>query len=305
MILYAGASGKLGGVTVHELVRRGKEVRCLVRPESDISGLPLDQVDIVYGDVRDTAALKKAVQGIDTVISSFATNIAKDHSVATLWDADYGGNLELIKLARHHNVRKFVFVSYWGLVKSSIFEHGKIKKMVEDLLTVSGIDYTVFRVTTLATDMSLLLGTSLQKRGWSPMLMKRHEKIRPILLEDLAWCMADSLDNPRASDKIIEVAGTEEYTLLELQDLFSEAVHKRVRFRFIPPRLANTFAGCLDFATAGRYNARGLVAAFTGGSTCDITQMQDIFPITQGSFAEHLKDYFEHGKVIPQPQKGL
>lgn len=300
MILYVGATGITGSAAVGELCRSGRRVRCLVRPTSNLSRLAGCNVELVHGDVRDHAAVARAVKGVDAVVSSFATNIAKDRRVSTLWQADYDGNLALIKHAREAGVRKFVFVSYWGLAKFADFEHGKIKKVVEDLLAVSGLDYTVLRVTTIATDLSLLLGARLLKQGRAPVIMRKEEKVRPILPEDLARCIADAVDNPQASRRIFEVAGVEEYTFLELQELYRRAIGKPVRLVFVPPRLAMMIASCVDFATGNRYNARGLVSAFTGGSTCDITDMESVFTFRQGSFARHLEDFFRTGAVVPQ-----
>jgi uncharacterized protein YbjT (DUF2867 family) len=300
MILTVGATGHLGGAIVEELCRRGKPVRCLVRKGSDIAKLPAAGVEIVYGDVRDRASLKEAVKGVSTIISTFSTRIIRERRVSALWENDYEGNLSLIRLAREEGVKKYIFASYWGLAKFSNFEHGRIKKLVEDLLTVSGLDYTVFRITTLATDMSILLGNRLQRKGWAPMFMRRQEKVRPILTEDLAWCIADALDNPAASSKTVEVAGEEEYSFIELQNLFSRCLGREVRFIFIPPAVAKAIAAGIDFVTGNKYNATGLVSAFTGGSTCDISEMQKIFRITQGSFARHLQDYLRQGRVIPQ-----
>ena len=293
MILYVGATGLLGNTAVRELLKRGKTLRCLVRPSTDISSLEKLGLECVRVDLRDETALDAALQGVTTIISSFATNIAKEHLVSALWDNDYEGNCALIRRARVAGVQKFIFTSYWGLAKFGGFEHGKIKKMVEDLLTVSGIDYTILRVTSLATDMSMLTGTTLRKRGWAPMLMKPHEKIRPILLEDLAWCMADAIDNPKACHRIIEVAGEEEYDFREFEKLFCRILNRKVRFIFVPLVLANFIAGCVDFVTKNQYNARGIVSAFTGGSTCDITDMQQVFSIKQGSFATYLTEFFK------------
>jgi len=293
MILYVGATGLLGTAAVRELFGRGKKVRCLIRPSAEASSLEKLGLECVRADLRDEAALDAALQGATTVISSFATNIAKERRVSSLWANDYEGNLALIRRSQAANVQKFIFTSYWGLAKFGDFEHGKIKKMVEDLLAVSGLDYTVLRITSLATDMSMLLGASLRKRGWTPLLMKPHEKIRPILLDDLAWCMADAIDNPLASRRIIEVAGVEEYDFREFEQLFCRALGRKVRFIFIPPGLANFIAGCIDWATRNQYNARGLVSGFTGGSTCDISDMQRVFPRAQGSFAAYLEDYFK------------
>jgi uncharacterized protein YbjT (DUF2867 family) len=305
MILVVGATGYLGGAVVEELCQRGKRVRCLVRKGSDTSKLQKEGIELVEGDVRDPDSIKKVLKGTETVISSFATRILEDRKVANLWKADYEGNLSLIKSAKEEGVKKYIFVSYWGLAKFGNFEHGRIKKLVEDLLTVSGLDYTVFRLTTLATDMSVLLGGRFKKKGWAPMFMKKLERVRPMLPEDLAWCMVDAINNPKASCKIVEVAGEEEYTFVELLELFARLIDRKVRFIFIPPSVAYFIASFVDLFTSNAYNAKGMISAFTGGSTCDISMMREIFGIKQGSFAKHLEDYLRQGRLIRQEPKTL
>ena len=293
MNVLIGATGFLGSAVAEELAKRGLPLRCLIRKGADTSLLANLGVELHEGDVRDIASLAKVMEGAETVISSFTTRIFKRPTALDFWQNDYQGNLNLIGLAQKYKIRKYVFVSYWGLAKFGDFEHGKVKKTVEDLLRISGLDYTIFRVTTLATDMSALLGNSLKRRGWSPMFMRREEKVRPILPEDLAWCMVDALDNKKASRAIVEVAGEEEYTFVELRDLFSHVLGKKVRFIFIPPQVAYFIAGMVDSFTGRAYNAKGLVSAFTGGSTCDLGQMKEIFSVKQGSFAQYLEDYFK------------
>ena len=124
------------------------------------------------------------------------------------------------------------------------------------------------------------------------MFMTREEKVRPILPDDLARCMVDAVDNKKTSHAIVEVAGEEEYTFVALRDLFSNVLGKKVHFIFIPSPVAYFIAGLIDSFTGRAYNARGLVSAFTGGSTCDISRMKDLFPVQQGSFAKYLEDYF-------------
>jgi uncharacterized protein YbjT (DUF2867 family) len=53
MILYAGATGLLGGTVVEELLKRGKAVRCFVRQNADTSRLEKTGVEIVRGSLRD------------------------------------------------------------------------------------------------------------------------------------------------------------------------------------------------------------------------------------------------------------
>ena len=293
MNIVIGGTGFLGGAVAEEMAKRHMPLRCLVRKGADVSKLKQLKVELYEGDARDSDSLKKVMEGAESVVSSFTTRVFMRPKAVEFWENDYQGNLNLIHLAKEQGVKKYIFVSYWGLAKFADFEHGKVKKSVEDLLQVSGLDYTIFRVTTLATDMSVLLGNRLKKKGWAPMFMKREEKVRPILPEDLARCMVDALDNSKASHKIVEVAGEEEYTFVELRDLFSRVLKKKVRFVFVPLTLAYCMATIVDILTSGEYNAKGLVSAFTGGSTCDISEMKEIFPITQGSFATHLRDYFQ------------
>ena len=300
MILCVGSTGLLGRKVVNDLISKESKVRCLLRNSSKTSLLEKTGAEIISTDFKDKELLNSAFKGIDTVISTFSTNIAKQPEAKGLWLNDYKINLELIKKAKKHGVRKFVFTSYWGLAKFGAFEHGMIKKMIEDLLIISGLDYTILRITSLATDMSLLLGSSLKKRGFAPVMMKRLERISPILLEDLSFCITDAIHNPKASNNIIEVAGKEEYTFLELQDLFSEAIGKKIRLIFVPLLVANIIAYTVDSITINKFNARGLVSAFTGGSTCDISIMNDIFRLKQGSFKDYMIDHFKNSDY---PQK--
>ena len=294
MILCVGSTGRLGRTIVNDLISNKFKVRCLVRNSSKTSLLENTGAEIITTDFEDKGLLNRTFKGIDTVISTFSTDIAKQPETKGLWSNDYKINLELIKKAKEHGVRKFIFTSYWGLAKFGAFEHGMIKKMIEDLLIISGLDYTVLRITSLATDMSLLLGSSLEKRGFAPVLMKRHEMISPILLEDLSFCVTDSIHNPKDLNNIIEVAGKEEYTFLELQNLFSAAIGKKTRLIFVPILISNSIAYIVDSITINKFNARGLVSAFTGGSTCDISNMNDIFKRDQGSFKEYLTDHFKN-----------
>lgn len=66
-VLVTGASGFVGGHLVHSLVQRGDQVRCLVRPTSDVTRLkPLD-VELVLGDLLATTRWKPILADIDIV----------------------------------------------------------------------------------------------------------------------------------------------------------------------------------------------------------------------------------------------
>lgn len=60
-----GGSGFIGANLVHELNRRGHEVRCLLRPGTDLTGLRGAEFKTVPGDLSDTFRLRREMAGCD------------------------------------------------------------------------------------------------------------------------------------------------------------------------------------------------------------------------------------------------
>ncbi|HEX2142537.1 MAG TPA: NmrA family NAD(P)-binding protein, partial [Candidatus Limnocylindria bacterium] len=73
MILVCGATGLLGSRIVDRLRERDVPVRALVRPRTDATALEAVGAEIARGDVRDTASLRAAVQGVSSVVSTVNT----------------------------------------------------------------------------------------------------------------------------------------------------------------------------------------------------------------------------------------
>lgn len=72
--LIIGATGTVGGLVLDEAVRRGVDVRALVR-DKERANLP-DTVELVEGDLADREAVKTALRGVDSAfyVSPHETN---------------------------------------------------------------------------------------------------------------------------------------------------------------------------------------------------------------------------------------
>ena len=65
--LVTSAPGPVGANVVRALLKRGTEVRALVRPRSDTQNLDSLELELVAGDLRDRGSLEAALEGCDTL----------------------------------------------------------------------------------------------------------------------------------------------------------------------------------------------------------------------------------------------
>lgn len=68
-VAVLGATGRTGRLLIRELLRRGHQVRALVRDPGKLPE-PAGTIDLVVGDSRDPAAVAELVDGADAVISA-------------------------------------------------------------------------------------------------------------------------------------------------------------------------------------------------------------------------------------------
>lgn len=114
--LVTGGAGFIGSNLVRGLLDRG----CAVRVFDDLStgraenlaGLE-GRIDFIRGDVRDTAALRGAVQGADSVfhLAAIASVQASVDDPLATHDVNVTGTVNALIAARDAGVRRFVFTS--------------------------------------------------------------------------------------------------------------------------------------------------------------------------------------------------
>lgn len=114
--LVTGGAGFIGSNIVDELVRRGHAVRVLDNlstGKKENIAHHKDKIDFQEGDLRDKAALAKAVQGIDYVLHVAAIRAvlrSVDNPEETN-DVNVNGTLRLLLAARDAKVKRVVFTS--------------------------------------------------------------------------------------------------------------------------------------------------------------------------------------------------
>ena len=109
--LVTGATGFIGANVVRALLRRGAEVRALVRPSSDARHLADLDVELVQGDLRDRPSLEAALNGCGMVYHVAAVYSLWASHRQEIYASNVAGTVNLLEAAGTAGVRKIVYTS--------------------------------------------------------------------------------------------------------------------------------------------------------------------------------------------------
>ena len=116
MILVTGSSGHLGANLVRQLLDDGRQVRVLLREGSDNRAVTGLDVEPVYGDLRDSAALKLAATGCGRVFHCAAMLSTVPGHERELYDCNVLGTRNLLAACRDAGVERVVVTGSFSAV---------------------------------------------------------------------------------------------------------------------------------------------------------------------------------------------
>jgi uncharacterized protein YbjT (DUF2867 family) len=132
-ILVTGATGKQGGAVIHELAAKGFRLKAMTRkPEGGAAkSLAAQGVEVVRGDLDDSASLKSALAGAWGVFG-----------VQNTWEAGVAKEEEqgkrLATIAREAGVEHFVYTSVGSAHRHTGIPHFENKARVEETVRSLG-----------------------------------------------------------------------------------------------------------------------------------------------------------------------
>lgn len=224
-VLIIGATGDVGSESTKIAVNKGHKVRALVRPSSNRNklGEAKSSIEFCEGDMLDSASLDKALSGIEGVIISIRLTPGEMKMGRTYGDVEEGGIKNIVAAAKKNGVRKIIHVSAAGVGPECISDMYQAKYRAEEAIRTSGIDYTIFKPSGMFKDFDFFHIPNVIKMGaaqkWPFGPIDFH--MSPLSHIDLAQCMVSSLDNSRASRKILEIGGPDCITQGDLLNMIA------------------------------------------------------------------------------------
>ena len=205
MILLTGGTGFVGGHVLKALRAAGRPVRCLVRNPSKTK---LDG-ELVQGDLTDSASLKRAVEGTDTVVHLVAIRQGNKEQFERIMSQ---GTRELLAAAKDARVGRFVLMSALGTSEESkdLVPYYGAKWEMERAVEGAGIPYVIFRPSFIFERDGGILPTfsKLAKlTPVTPIIGSGEQRIQPIWAGDVAAYFDKAIDLGDATNRTFELGG--------------------------------------------------------------------------------------------------
>jgi dihydroflavonol-4-reductase len=110
-VLVTGASGFVGAAVVRALLARGREVRVLLRPQSDRRNVEGLEVEVRLGTLEDAASLSAALEGCGTLYHVAADYRLWVRDESQMMKANVEGTRHLMLAALERGVARVVYTS--------------------------------------------------------------------------------------------------------------------------------------------------------------------------------------------------
>lgn len=237
VILVSGATGNQGGALAQQLIADGWQVRTLTRDPGKPSAQALagQGMEVVQGDLNDSASLAQALQGVYGVFS-----------VQNFWEHGYEGEIKmgqtLAEAAQAAGVQHLVYSSVGGAERKTGIPHFDSKWVIEEHLNGLDVPATVIRPVFFMENFKTFMRP--QPQGDSLVFsaaLKADKPLQMIAVEDIGAFAALAFAKPEEfAGQSLEIAG-DELTPLQIAEALGRGLGQSVSFVEMPIEQVRSF----------------------------------------------------------------
>lgn len=253
--LVTGGTGFVGSHVVDKLLAKNYEVRCIVRPTSNLQWLSSPDIELFYSSLLDPDRLARAAQDVDIVIHVAGSLIEKD------WNGFLNSNVKPVRLLldaarKSDRLKKFVLVSSTGAHGPS--PDGHPKKEDEPCTPMSDYGRSKLEGERVAHPFFPVLPLTIVRpsavygprdpnfvklfkqvhAGVTPLIGAEEHYANLVNAEDLADGILLAAESETSSGQTYTLASKRPYPRSELMDTIGDVYGRRARALILPTGLA-------------------------------------------------------------------
>jgi len=286
-----GSTGFVGRHLAKELCSRGLNVRCLARASSDLTPLAGLDVEICRGDVTNEASLETALQGVETVVHLVA--VIRETKDATFEGINLVGTSNLLQAAKKKGINRFIYMSNLGAGPDQHFPLLYNKWRAEEEVRNSGIDFVILRPSVMfgrGGGFVNVLAQIIKRMPLVPIIGSGKTKFQLISVEDVAACVAQSLEDERTTNQIIPLGGPEYLTYEEIADLIIEKLKLRRLKVHLPVPLMQSIVWTSEKLGLNLPLTSAQLAMVTRDNVTNLDAVEGVFGFKPVSLRERIGD---------------
>ena len=241
LILVTGATGYIGGRLVPRLLDAGYSVRCLVRDPARLQGRPwLARVDVAAGDALDPASLDKALKGCS--VAYYLIHGQRGGRLNAERDLQAARNFT--QSAERQGVERIIYLGELVDSTADLSPYLRSRHETGYILRQSHVPVTEFRAGMVIGAGSAMFEMIRYLAEREPLFVCPawwFSEAQPIAIRDVLSYLLAALENPKSSDKLVEIGGPTRLTYAEMLLAYSKLRSlKRILIRtpFYVPRLS-------------------------------------------------------------------
>jgi uncharacterized protein YbjT (DUF2867 family) len=230
-ILVIGATGFVGAPIARQLQKDGFSVRALVRNADKARQMLGDQIEFIVGDFTDKTALEKALTDVDGV----------NLSVPWQFEAAIVRDVTSILAAQgRKNVRITYISGTTALPENRWYPMIDEKLKAEEVLTQSGVAYTIFRPSWFMDALALFV-----RDGRATIFGKQKQPYYFLAVADFARTVSQSYQTDTSANKTFVINGPKVMLMQDALQQYCDAIHPGVKAATMPIWLGNLLAAML------------------------------------------------------------
>lgn len=287
MILVTGATGRIGGELVKNLLASSEQVRALVRNPEKAAATEGHGVEVVVGDLEKPETLDAALRGVDKafLISGDNPGIAELHGnfVEAARRADVG-----------HIVRTSILVA---MMPDSPLALSKWHREADQRVIDSGIPYTILQPAYFMQNV-LMSAASIASDGIVYGAMG-DGKIGVIDVRDVADVATVVLTSNKHEGQNVVLTGPEALSMTDIAAKLSTALSKEVKYINVSPddaKVGMVAMGMSDIIADAWVKLAQMVSM--GGAEMVTPMVKEITGREPQSFEQFAKDFASAFKVM-------